>query len=65
MKDSHILAAVGVVLAAQELDQMKAMQLLPEPALLLERMRARTNDFNLLAGVTAAYLRLIDGGPNA
>lgn len=51
-----IAATVAAALALQELDRLKAQELLPEPALLLGRLQSRRNDFNLLVGVTAAYL---------
>ena len=49
--------AVAVALALQELDRMKAMECLPEPEALLERLHARTGEFNLLTGVCSAYLK--------
>jgi len=52
-----ICPAVAVALALQELDRMKAMECLPEPVALLERLHARTGEFDLLVGVCAAYLK--------
>jgi ABC-type transporter Mla maintaining outer membrane lipid asymmetry permease subunit MlaE len=57
MTASAIPAAVAVALALEELDHMKAMECLPCPAVLLARLHARTEDFNMLAGVVAAYLK--------
>jgi|GEM_PF-6810894 hypothetical protein len=54
---TSICPVVAVALALDELDHMKAMQCLPEPGALLERLQLRTVDFNLLAGVCAAYLK--------
>jgi hypothetical protein len=53
---TSICAAVAVALVLEELDRLKALELLPTPAALLERLRARTGDFGLLAGVAGAYL---------
>ena len=50
-------SAVAVALALEELDRLKAMECLPCPAVLLARLQARNNDFHLLTGVVAAYLR--------
>ena len=58
-----ICPAVAVALALEELDRMKAIECLPEPGALLERLHARTMDFNMLAGVCAAYLKA-QGVPN-
>lgn len=52
-----ICPAVAVALALDELDRMKAMECLPEPEALLERLHAHTGRFNLLTGVCAAYLK--------
>ena len=51
-----ICAAVAVVLCLQELDRAKALECLPTPGALLAQLRARAADFDLLAGVAAAYL---------
>ena len=59
---TSICPVVAVALALDELDRMKAMQCLPEPEALLERLHARTADFNLLAGVCAAYLEAREVG---
>jgi len=63
MPSTNICAAMAVALALEELDRSKALEMLPTPEALLERMRARENDFNLLVGVCAAYLKA-QGGPN-
>ena len=54
---SGIADVVAVGLALEELERMRAMEQLPEPAALLERLEARTDDFHLLTGVCSAYLR--------
>ena len=61
-----VCPAVAVALALEELDRMRALECLPDPAALLERMRARGADFEVLAGVAGAYLneRGIIGGCN-
>ena len=66
MKAAAICPAVAVALALEELDRLKAMECLPTPEVLMERLQARTSDFNLLAGVAGAYLneRGISGGCN-
>jgi hypothetical protein len=53
---TSICAAVAVALVLEELDRLRALERLPTPAALLERLRARTGDFGLLAGVAGAYL---------
>jgi hypothetical protein len=62
----EILAAVSVSLALEELDRMKAVEQLPTPEALMERMRKRDGDFALLAGIAGAYLheRGLIGGCN-
>jgi len=57
MTAANIAATVAAGLALEELDRMRAMQRLPEPQALLQRLEARTADFNLLTGVCAAYLK--------
>ena len=52
-----VAATVAAGLAIQELDRMKAMQCIPEPQALLQRLEARTADFHLLAEVCAFYLQ--------
>ncbi|WP_005036562.1 hypothetical protein [Holophaga foetida] len=52
-----ICPAVAVALALEELDRLKAIEMLPTPETLLERLRGRTSDFDLLAGVVGAYLK--------
>mgnify|MGYP001376037413 CR=1 FL=1 len=54
---SNICPAVTVALALEELDRLHALEQLPTPELLMERLQTRNADFNLLAGVCAAYLR--------
>lgn len=51
-----ILSTVAVALALDELDRMKAIECLPEPGALLDGIRRRHTDFDLLAGVAGAYL---------
>ena len=58
-----ICPSVAVSLALEELDRMKAMECLLEPESLLLRHQARSMDFNMLAGVCAAYLKA-RGVPN-
>jgi hypothetical protein len=58
-----ICPAVAVALALEELKRMKSMECLPKPGTLLERLHGRTLDFNMLAGVCAAYLKA-QGVPN-
>jgi hypothetical protein len=55
MTTTEIRPAVVVALALEELDRLKALECLPTPELLMERLRARENDFNLLVGVCTAY----------
>jgi len=57
MTAADIRPAVIVALALEELDRLKALEKLPTPELLAERLRARDKDFNLLVGVAGAYLR--------
>jgi len=66
MTAATICSAVAVNLALEELDNLRALEQLPTPETLLERLRARGDDFNLLAGVAGAYLneRGIIGGCN-
>lgn len=52
-----VAATVAAVLALQELDRMRAMECLPSPEALLDRLQARATDFHLLAGVVLAYLK--------
>lgn len=52
----YILTAVSVSLALEELDKLKAVECLPTPEILLERLHGRENDFNLLVGVAGAFL---------
>jgi len=51
-----VCSAVAVALCLQELEHLRALELLPTPAALLDRLRARVTDFDLLAGVAGAYL---------
>jgi hypothetical protein len=53
---SGVLSAVAVALCLEELDHLRAMECLPTPGALLDRLQARTADFDLLAGVAGAYL---------
>ncbi len=66
MSAAAIFPAVAVALALDELERMKAMECLPEPEALMQRLIARNGDFDLLAGVAGAYLsaRGIIGGCN-
>jgi hypothetical protein len=59
-----VCSAVAAALALEELDRLRAIECLPTPEKLLECLRARTNDFDLLAGIAGAYLheRGIGGG---
>ena len=56
MSRPDILAAVSVSLALEELDRLRAIEQLPTPEVLMERLQARGNDFNLLVGVAGAFL---------
>ena len=56
MSATEVRPAVIVALALEELDRLKAMECLPCPAVLLDRLRARDNDYNLLVGVVGAFL---------
>jgi len=51
-----VCPAVAVALALEELDRMRALECLPDPVALMERMEARNADFDMLAGVAGAYL---------
>ena len=64
MNPAAICSAVAVALALDELDNMKAMECLPSPEALMQRLQSRNGDFDLLAGVAGAYLneRGIGGG---
>lgn len=64
MKAPAICCSVAVALALQELDNLKAVECLPDPVTLMQRLQARSGDFDLLAGVAGAYLneRGIPGG---
>ena len=57
MTAASICSAVAVALCLSELDRMKAIECLPEPEALLERLHARTGEFDLLVGVVSAYLK--------
>jgi hypothetical protein len=63
----YVAAVVAATMALQELDHLKAIENLPTPETLLERLRGRDAEFHLLTGVTRAYLRdqRISGGKNA
>ena len=56
MTTASVCSAVAVSLALEELDRLKALECLPDPDALLDRLRGRQDDFNLLAGVAGAYL---------
>jgi hypothetical protein len=56
MTPAAICSAVAVSLALEELDHLKAMERLPDPETLLEHLRLRNCDFDILAGVAGAYL---------
>lgn len=57
MRPAAICSVVAVSLALEELDRLQAIERLPEPESLTARLRARTGDFDLLAGVAGAYLQ--------
>lgn len=59
--------AVAVAIALEELDRLKAMECLPTPEALLERLQTRSVDFDLLTGVVGTYLRArgLEGGCHA
>jgi len=48
---------VAVALCIEELGRLRALEQLPTPELLMERLQARDVDFPLLSGVVAAYLK--------
>ena len=56
MSRPDILAAVSVALALEELDHIKAVECLPTPEALMQRLQGRETDFNLLVGVAGAFL---------
>ena len=56
--EQTVCPAVAVALALEELDRLHALELLPTPEALMERLRARGNDFALVVGVALAYLRV-------
>lgn len=55
--ESSICPAVAVGLALEELDRLKALEVLPTTEALLEALQARTGDFHLVAGIVLAFLR--------
>lgn len=57
MTDSQVCPAVAVAIVLEELDRLRALQVLPTPEALLERVQARAADFHLVAGIALAYLR--------
>ena len=57
LNDHLICPAVAVAIALEELDRLKALDLLPTPAALLEALQPHGEDFQLVAGVAPAYLR--------
>ena len=57
MSAATICPAVAVALCIEELDRLRALEQLPTPELLLERLEARGVDFHLLTGVVCAYLK--------
>ena len=52
-----LCSVVAATLAACELDKLKALERLPTPELLTERLQNRATDFFLLVGVVAAFLK--------
>jgi hypothetical protein len=62
---TSICAAVAVSLCLDELERLKATECLPTPELLMERLRSRTADFILLAGVAGAYLKGLGATPGS
>ena len=63
MSTSAVFAAVATALTVQELDRLKAIDCLPTPELLQERLRARDDEFNILVGAVLAYLRVKEVKP--
>ena len=57
MTGATICPAVCVALCLEELERLRALEQLPTPERLLERLQGRDSDFSLLVGVCAAYLR--------
>ena len=57
-RESFVCQAVAVGLAIQELDHLKAFDKLPAPSALLSRLVNRGGEFDLIAGVALAYLRI-------
>ena len=53
---STAVVCSALALCLQELEHLRALELLPTPAALLDRLRARAADFDLLAGVAGPYL---------
>ncbi len=64
MTPAAVCSAVAASLVLEEFHNMKALESLPSPEALMQRLELRTDDFNLLAGVAGAYLneRGIIGG---
>jgi hypothetical protein len=57
VKPAAVCSAVAASLALEELERLRAFECLPDPETLLLHLRARTDDFHLLAGVAGAYLQ--------
>jgi hypothetical protein len=57
MTPAFLAPAVAASLALEELARLNALGHLPTPEALFGRLEARTSDFNLLVGVTSAYLK--------
>jgi len=56
MTASVVAQTVAAALALEELGHLRALECLPTPEALLDRLQARAADFDLLAGVASAYL---------
>lgn len=67
METGPVCSAVAVALALDELDRIRAVECLPDPESLMQRLQGRDGDFDLLAGVASAYLnhRGFAGGNHA
>ena len=48
--------SVVVRIAFEELDRLRALQIVPDADLLLERLQNRIGDYRLIAGVSARFL---------
>ena len=57
MTASVVAQTVAAALALEELGHLRALECLPTPEALLDRLQARDCDFNILVGAVTVYLR--------